>query len=130
VLVSARQELLPGAWTTGEVPGNPPEQALVIATVDGPVVVTGCAHPGVVNICRVAKDQFGAAPALVVGGFHLREPGPEQGRAVSEELKELGVARVGPSHCTGADAQAAFAEQWGEQCERVGCGWTGEWEAR
>ncbi|MBN2537316.1 MBL fold metallo-hydrolase [candidate division WOR-3 bacterium] len=130
VPVSGRLELLPGIWTTGEIAGNPAEQALVVETADGPVVVTGCAHPGVVSICRVVGEQFGMAPALVIGGFHLREPGPEQGRVASAELKELGVARVGPSHCTGADAQAVFAEEWGERCERVGCGWTGEWEAR
>ncbi|MFO7676525.1 MAG: MBL fold metallo-hydrolase [bacterium] len=130
VRVAGPAELVPGIRTTGEIAGDPPEQALVIATAAGPVVATGCAHPGVAAMCRAVSEQFGLAPALVVGGFHLRESGPGQARAASAELEALGVRRVGPAHCTGEAARAVFEEEWGERCENVGCGWSAEWAAR
>jgi 7,8-dihydropterin-6-yl-methyl-4-(beta-D-ribofuranosyl)aminobenzene 5'-phosphate synthase len=130
VRVSEQQELMPGIWTTGEIRGEPSEQALVVETADGPVVLTGCAHPGVAKMCRVVKRQFGAAPVLVVGGFHLGGADPGQLASVSDELRETGVARVGPAHCTGEEAIAFFEAEWGSGFERVGCGWTMSWEAR
>jgi len=41
--------------TLGEIQGSPPEQALVIDTPRGLVVITGCAHPGVVNIIQIVN---------------------------------------------------------------------------
>ena len=38
-----------GVWTTGVVAGPIPEQGIVVEHGSGPVVVTGCAHPGIVN---------------------------------------------------------------------------------
>lgn len=124
VLVEDRIELFPGVWSTGEMGEDIREQALVFESRDGPVVLTGCAHPGVVDIVERAKKDFGAVPYLVLGGFHLcntQAAGVEQ---VIDNLKQLGITKVGPAHCTGDEAIALFEERWGEGFVRIGCGWS------
>jgi 7,8-dihydropterin-6-yl-methyl-4-(beta-D-ribofuranosyl)aminobenzene 5'-phosphate synthase len=78
------------------------DQSLYIRTDLGLVVVLGCAHRGMINIIRhgmslMATDRL----YMVVGGTHLGPaPEPQVLRTV-EVLKELDVAWVGVSHCTG-----------------------------
>ena len=48
-----------------------PEQALVIQTEQGLVVITGCAHPGIVAILEQAQSLFEESVYMVMGGFHL-----------------------------------------------------------
>jgi len=48
VEVSGSAELLPGLYSTGEMGRNIIEQALVARSTQGLVVITGCAHPGIV----------------------------------------------------------------------------------
>src|SRR6516164_2685795 len=78
---------------TGYEPGFPPQQAwldsrwqpdplvlddqaIVISVRDkGLVVLTGCGHAGIVNICRYARWLTGGQPLYaVLGGFHLNGP--------------------------------------------------------
>jgi aconitase A len=51
---------------------GPKEQALVIETPAGLVVITGCAHPGIVQVAAAARVQRGQDIDLLMGGFHLR----------------------------------------------------------
>ena len=60
-----------GLFTTGEMGRNIPEQSLVITTESGLVVITGCAHPGIVAIVEQARQMFEEPVRLVLGGFHL-----------------------------------------------------------
>lgn len=57
-------------------------------------MLTGCAHPGIVEIVRQVS-QWGQVD-LIVGGFHLLEASPTQVANVIEELQALGVRRVAP----------------------------------
>jgi len=120
-----RQELIPGVFTTGEMTDPAvriPEQSLVIPTDSGVVVVSGCAHQGVVSIVRRATEMFGGPVRLVMGGFHLIGKSPaEVGRIVSD-FRGLGVRRVGATHCTGDAAIAQFAEAYGGDYVRLGAG--------
>jgi 7,8-dihydropterin-6-yl-methyl-4-(beta-D-ribofuranosyl)aminobenzene 5'-phosphate synthase len=59
------------AYSTGELGWGLKEQSLVIRTSKGLIVVTGCAHPGVVNVVRKAKELHKDEVYLVLGGFHL-----------------------------------------------------------
>jgi hypothetical protein len=54
--VSEAEELFTGAYTTGELGNGIKEQSLILVSGQGLVVITGCAHPGVVNIVRKAID--------------------------------------------------------------------------
>jgi len=86
----------------------------------GPVVITGCAHPGIVRIVRSAAS--GDRPALVMGGFHLKDATEHEIAATVEELRALGVVRVAPTHCTGDAARTRFALEFGDDHIPVGVG--------
>jgi 7,8-dihydropterin-6-yl-methyl-4-(beta-D-ribofuranosyl)aminobenzene 5'-phosphate synthase len=122
VEVTDAMEILPGVYTTGEVRSSVVEQALVVETEKGLVVVTGCAHPGIVEMVRRAKEAVGDDVALVMGGFHLGGASEAQLDAIIADLRELGVQQVAPSHCTGDRAREVFAEAYGDDCTLSGVG--------
>jgi 7,8-dihydropterin-6-yl-methyl-4-(beta-D-ribofuranosyl)aminobenzene 5'-phosphate synthase len=121
VVGEAPEELLPGIWSTG-VMGEIGEQSLLIMSDAGPVVITGCAHPGIVRIAERATEMAGRPPALLMGGFHLMYEHSGTIAEVVEALAKLGVARVCPTHCTGDLAISIFAEAFGERFLRGGVG--------
>ena len=110
------QRLSYGVYTTGVLGGGIPEQALVIATSKGHVVLTGCAHPGIVRIVETAQKLYGGDIHLVMGGFHHPPP------SAATRLHELGVRCAGPSHCTGDKAISAFEKVFGDGFVRSGAG--------
>jgi len=122
VVVTAPLEILPGVFSTGEMGEGIIEQALVIDTGAGAVVVTGCAHPGIVEVVRRAREILPGEVALVVGGFHLGEATPGQIEAIVAAFDELGVRQVAPAHCTGALATRAFSEAYGHDFLEAGAG--------
>ena len=120
--------------TTGYEPGFPPQQAwldggwepdplvlddqaLIVDVKDqGLVVITGCGHAGVINMCRYARRLTGDRPLhAVIGGFHLNGPlfEPLIPRVV-DALAALAPDFVVPAHCTGWRAQHAIGARFGE----------------
>ena len=94
-------------FSTGELYGPPKEQSLVINSKKGLIVITGCAHPGIVNIVKKAKEMFPQKEVyLVLGGFH------HPPKRVVSELKELKVKKVAPSHCSGDEIRELFREEY------------------
>ncbi len=114
VEVAGPQQITVGAHTTGELGGQIREQALVLETPRGLVVVTGCAHPGVAEMVRQAQAELDGNVYLTLGGFHLRDANATQIAATIADLQALGVQRIAPSHCTGDPARNAFAEAFGD----------------
>lgn len=108
--------------TLGEIQGSPPEQALVIDTPRGLVVITGCAHPGVEKMVLEAKRQFKEEIYLVMGGFHLGSSSSYQVKQIIKEFQRIGVVHVAPCHCTGDRAINQFREAFGENFISVGAG--------
>jgi len=106
--------------TTGEVDGAIIEQALIVQTNKGLVVITGCAHPGIVEIVRRAK-AYGDV-YLVMGGFHLGDKKAAEVEAVIAELRHLGVRKVAPSHCTGEKAIEQLKAAFGADFIQAGAG--------
>ena len=111
-----------GMFTTGEMGRSIPEQALVIQTDQGLVIVTGCAHPGIVEIVEKSKQLFGGQVHLVLGGFHLGGKSKTEIDAIVKDFRRLEVKQVAPCHCTGDQAIAMFADEYGEDFMRVGVG--------
>ena len=115
-------------FVTGEISGvykgaYMPEQALVIKTEKGITIITGCSHPGIVKIVTKVKEQFpGEEIYLVFGGFHLMEKDKREIRVIADRLKEMGVQKVGPTHCTGYEAQQIFKEKDGDNFISVKAG--------
>ena len=121
-------EVVPGQQITerisslGEIQGSPPEQALVIDTPRGLVVITGCAHPGVEKMVLAAKRQFHEQIYLVMGGFHLGSASSNEVKRIINEFERIGVVHVAPCHCTGDRAINQFKEAFGENFISVGVG--------
>jgi len=86
----------------------------VLDTDKGLTIVTGCAHPGIINIVKRVKETMKKDIYLVMGGFHLLDEPVKKIEGVINELKTLGVRYVGPSHCTGEDAEKIFKEAYQE----------------
>ncbi len=142
VLAKSPVQLGPGVFTTGEIPlkvpfeppGPPPgvpsslrcikddnfvedeildDTAMVFCLKDkGLVVITGCAHAGIINTVRQAQALTGIEQVhAILGGFHLGFPGipDEKIQKTILELKRLKPAIVSPMHCSGFKAMAAIA---------------------
>lgn len=120
--VSPGQSLDAGIWTTGEIGGMIPEQALVIDTEQGLVVITGCAHPGIVGMIEQVKALFTGPVRLVLGGFHRIGKRKAETGAIVHDFKRLGVEQAAPCHCTGAAAIKRFADEYGKDFIQLGAG--------
>ena len=119
---TGQAEILASVYTTGEVGSGIVEQALAVETPQGLVVITGCAHPGVVEMVRRAKQIGEAKVHLVLGGFHLGGASRRRIERIITDLRALGVQRVAPCHCTGDQAIKAFADAFGADFIQNGVG--------
>lgn len=99
----------------------PEDSALVYCSVDGLVVMTGCAHAGICNTIEYAKAVCGdSRVADIVGGLHLMSPAPEQLEGTLAYLQQLRPRRLHACHCTDLRSKIALAGV--VPLEEVGCG--------
>lgn len=119
VLVKDPLSVCEGVFSTGTV-GQ--EQALVVDTPQGLVIITGCAHPGIVELVEKAKSVMPKEIYLVMGGFHLGGRPKADLELISRRLHELGVKNLGASHCTGDEAIAFFKKDFGKNYIQLGVG--------
>jgi len=123
LIVSDPIAICPGAHLTGRVGYGIAEQALVLEGADGLVVITGCAHPGVVRIVETALEMFpGRGIDLLMGGFHLLRMDEPSIRSTALCLQELGVRRAAPTHCSGDATRSIFQRVFGEGYLELGVG--------
>jgi 7,8-dihydropterin-6-yl-methyl-4-(beta-D-ribofuranosyl)aminobenzene 5'-phosphate synthase len=137
VLSEGPYRLAAGCWTSGIVPrrsfettgisaqafyreGNSflpdrveEDQAVVINVAGkGLVVLSGCAHSGIVNTVSHAQEISGVERVwAIIGGFHLARANAADIQRTVDEIKRLRPHLVAPTHCTGFQAMAAFAAQ-------------------
>jgi 7,8-dihydropterin-6-yl-methyl-4-(beta-D-ribofuranosyl)aminobenzene 5'-phosphate synthase len=91
------------------------DQALVIETPQGLVMVLGCAHRGIINTLKQACKITGNSKIhLVLGGCHLKDASDEQVWQTISSLNEMGVHKLGVSHCTGMRATLMLAQTYGD----------------
>jgi 7,8-dihydropterin-6-yl-methyl-4-(beta-D-ribofuranosyl)aminobenzene 5'-phosphate synthase len=108
------------AWLGGRWEPDPlvlDDQAVVINVRDkGLVVLTGCGHAGIVNICRYARGLTGDQPLYAaMGGFHLNGPRFEPLiPRVLDDLHAMSPRVLVPAHCTGWRAQHMMSRRFGE----------------
>ena len=100
-------------YTTGIIEERWYEQALILPTSKGLTVITGCAHPGIVEIVEHAKELMKQDVYFVMGGFHLLHTDSTQVTTIAQKLRRL-TKYVGPCHCTGGKAQAIFKAVFAE----------------
>lgn len=124
VLVTKPVEICKNVFLTGEMGDAIKEHGLILDTSRGLVLITGCAHPGIVAMTRRAKEHLDKDVTTVLGGFHLGQLSETRARAIIDRLEDLGVEEAGPTHCTGTKAIAAFEESFGKNFLRMGVGKT------
>lgn len=122
--VSGPTALCDGAYSTGELGSAIREQSLVIQERRVLVVITGCAHPGILAIARSVRSFFNKPILLLLGGFHLYESRDSEHEMVVAGLKEAGVQFAMPCHCTGDAARAIFQKGFGKSYIEGGVGRT------
>jgi 7,8-dihydropterin-6-yl-methyl-4-(beta-D-ribofuranosyl)aminobenzene 5'-phosphate synthase len=138
MLSEGPHRLAPGCWFTGYVPRRSYEsagrgtgsggrrlyregQALLPDDIaddaaialnvrgKGLVVLSGCAHAGIVNTIERAREISGVERVhAVLGGFHLARAEPEEVERTIAAIAALSPALVAPTHCTGAEAIERF----------------------
>ena len=92
----------------------PDDLSLIVRTQQGLVIVLGCAHRGIINTIRHAKKITGEERVhTVVGGTHLFPKTDEQVEKAIVALQEIGVQKLGVSHCTGFHASVRLAQAFG-----------------
>jgi 7,8-dihydropterin-6-yl-methyl-4-(beta-D-ribofuranosyl)aminobenzene 5'-phosphate synthase len=90
--------------------------ALVVDTEYGLVVILGCAHHGIINTLRRAQQLTGQELIYAaIGGTHLLNASEERLKKTAAEMLEIGVQYLGVSHCTGFEASAYLAQEFGEK---------------
>lgn len=84
---------------------NIPDDSSIIANVKGKglVLLSGCAHAGIINTVLHSKKVSGIDQVMtVMGGFHLTRP--EAIEPTVKALKEIDSTYMVPTHCTGRNA--------------------------
>jgi len=139
----------PGIITTGEVPRvsdlapesphllvqRPPDASgqvmeddfaddisLIARMGEGQVLLTGCAHAGLVNIVSRATKLVGRCPVSIAGGTHLAHESEERIAAVAREIYERGVRQVVPMHCSGERGADLLEKHFAGETLRAGIG--------
>lgn len=103
------------------------EQYLVIEEAGKRVLISGCAHNGILNILDKYHEIYGEFPDAVISGFHMRkksgytEEDFEVIKEIAIELKKTNT-RFYTGHCTGELPYQILKEYMGEQLEYVHSG--------
>ncbi|MCY1722550.1 MBL fold metallo-hydrolase [Prolixibacteraceae bacterium Z1-6] len=91
------------------------EQALIIEKEDRLIMLTGCAHPGIAEMCESVRNHFpDKKMQLVSGGFHIMHKSENEVIQISDKIRKLGFEKIAPSHCTGDKSIEVLRKEWGE----------------
>jgi 7,8-dihydropterin-6-yl-methyl-4-(beta-D-ribofuranosyl)aminobenzene 5'-phosphate synthase len=75
------------------------------------VIVTGCAHSGIINTINHCQKLGGNEKIhAVIGGFHITQASPKRIAKTVQALKEKKIKYLVPLHCTGFEAMAAIQQ--------------------
>ncbi len=109
-------------YSTGQLGKWIKEQSLIIRTEAGLLVITGCAHPGIVKIVKAAKESLKDDTLLVMGGFHLEWATKGKLEKIISAFRQLNVRYAGPCHCSGDRARVLFEKHFGKNYINIGAG--------
>ena len=146
VLTRNSVNIAPGVLTSGEIPRENEfekvrgfwtveddffvvdqindEQALFINVKDkGLVVMTGCAHAGIMNTIEQGQKTSGVEKVYgIVGGLHLEKSAETRIKRTLEGLLRLDPRSIYPCHCTGEKVTHRIQEQFGDRCKPIRTG--------
>jgi 7,8-dihydropterin-6-yl-methyl-4-(beta-D-ribofuranosyl)aminobenzene 5'-phosphate synthase len=137
--VHQAQEILPGVHLLTELPESYPKPAgdsrlkmrigqqtvpdtfahelvTVLEGDDGLVILTGCAHNGVLNMIEATKIALPGQPIrAVIGGFHLKRETDQTVRQICEALLAMDIPAIYTGHCTGETAYGVLESVLGDR---------------
>jgi 7,8-dihydropterin-6-yl-methyl-4-(beta-D-ribofuranosyl)aminobenzene 5'-phosphate synthase len=122
LLVKGPAMICKNLWTSGEFNYQIAEQALVLDTKKGLVVMTGCSHPGIVEMLKKIKSDFNKNIYMVFGGFHLLQKSDKEMESIISDMKSIGIIKCGATHCTGDKQIKMFREAFGDNYFELGVG--------
>lgn len=114
--------LFPYVYTTGSLGTTIQEQSLVLETENGLIVITGCAHPGVVKIIQHVKEHLDQEIHMVFGGFHLGGVNDPVLESIISQFRGMEVRKAGPCHCSGERCRELFEKEYAEDFLELGVG--------
>jgi len=89
----------------------------------GLVIVSGCAHSGIVNTVIHSRKLMKVEKIhAVIGGFHLKDADEEKIQWTINDLAGFNPEIICPCHCTGKKATAMFKDAFGDNCLTVKTG--------
>lgn len=88
------------------------ELNLVVETDEGLVVISGCAHRGMVNILYSAREYFQEKIWGIIGGSHLVRATPQRIKKTIDEFKKIDPGIIALGHCTGFEALCRFKKEF------------------
>lgn len=93
------------------------DQALIINSKYGLIIILGCSHRGAINTIYHAQRLSGVEKVhMVLGGCHLTGLDSEPRiKATINALKELDVQKAGLCHCNGLPASVQLAQELDER---------------
>jgi 7,8-dihydropterin-6-yl-methyl-4-(beta-D-ribofuranosyl)aminobenzene 5'-phosphate synthase len=103
------------------------EQYLVIKDGDKRILLSGCAHNGILSIMDAFISKYGIAPDVVISGFHLMKKSGYRDEEIGEiidiakALKKYNTHFV-TCHCTGLPVYEVMKDIMGDQLEYVHSG--------
>ena len=90
------------------------DSSILLETDEGPLLVLGCAHAGLLNILDHLRTEMGIDRLRgVLGGTHLMFYGPESLAVAIDELEKFSIPFIGVSHCTGIRAMIELSKHFG-----------------
>lgn len=115
-------KIIDGVYSTGEMGTSIKEESMILDTDKGAIVITGCAHPGIVNIIEKAKELTQSNVLFAMGGFHLFRSSESEIKNVVQNFRRLGVKYVGSTHCSGDMGIKLFKSEYGDCFMQTGVG--------
>ncbi|MBS7629517.1 MBL fold metallo-hydrolase, partial [Candidatus Bathyarchaeota archaeon] len=97
------------------------DQALYVKVEGkGLVIISGCAHSGIVNTIIQAKKTSGVDHIYaIVGGLHLTTSNDERIRKSVDEIERMDPKIIHPCHCTGLKAISFLLERFENRCKPI-----------
>lgn len=109
------------------------DQAIILVIKDkGLVIISGCAHAGIINTIDYAQRLTGIESVYaVIGGFHLGgEPFRKALQPTIDALKNIDPQFIVPMHCTGIEAKEMIRSQFPGRSAVSGVGSTFQFPIR
>lgn len=132
-------EISPGVFVTGQIPRKndyedvggsffvyegerlvpdtiADDMSMVINHPEGLIIISGCAHAGIINTITYAQEKMGQEKILAfIGGTHLGGASEDRMNRTVEALQGIALEKLVACHCTGFDPLVKLRNALGDK---------------